>query len=496
MPLDPGAVLPENGRVLKQFIVGLFALLALQLCAVEPEKSVIHIATFSQEPAWDAPWRSQPLQRFSGSGFVISGKRIMSNAHVVSGAKQLIVHRYQDPRSYRARVEFVGHDCDLVVLTVDDPSFFNGLEPLELGDLPKVRSTVVTMGYPAGGQQISFTRGVVSRVEVQPYSHPGNRALLAVQTDAAINPGNSGGPVIQDDKVVGVAFQGIPGLENAGFFIPPPVIEHFLKDVADGKYDGFPSLGIRLAPLQNPAYRKLLKLPDDDVGVRVDSMLPTPEATALWHVDDVLLKIDGHNVASDGTIVFEGNRVDARVAVQLLQLGESLPVKIWRDGREQTLQAQPFLYDKDKAEGNQHDVAPTYFVYGGLVFTPLSMDYLRATGVTQANPAATDLASELVYRWIEKPETARPEPVVLASILPHPVNANFKIRARVLVDKINGIRIDRLADVPRAFESGTNAQHIIEFRPDNQFECLDKVEAEKVNAAILKTYGVEKARLL
>lgn len=80
---------------------------------------------------------------------------------------------------------------------------------------------VVTYGYPAGGEQISYTRGVVSRIELQNYVHIGNRSLLAVQTDAAINPGNSGGPVIQDDRVVGVAFQGVPGLENAGFFIPP-----------------------------------------------------------------------------------------------------------------------------------------------------------------------------------------------------------------------------------------------------------------------------------
>jgi hypothetical protein len=293
-----------------------------------------------------------------------------------------------------------------------------------------------------------------------------------------------------------VAFQGIPDLENAGFFIPPPVIAHFLKDVDEGKYNGFPSLGIRLAPLQNPAYRKLLKLPDNDVGVRVDSMLPTPEATALWRVDDVVLNVGDYDVASDSTIIFQSNRVDLRVAVQLLQVGEKLPVKIWRDGREETLQAQPFLYEKDKPEGNQYDVAPTYFVYGGLVFTPLSMDYLRAVSGNQANAAVNELVNELVGRWIEEPETARPEPVVLASILPHTVNANFKVRARVLVDKINGIRIDRLTDVVRAFESGTNAQHLIEFRPENLVECLDKAEAEKANAAILKTYGVDKDRLL
>src|SRR5689334_15417381 len=256
--------------VLKQAATTLLALFCLNLArAADPERSVIQIFTFAQQPIWDAPWRFDAVRRMGGSGFVIKGKRIMTNAHVVSWGRQIIVRRYQDPRPYVAEVEHVGHDCDLAVLTVKDEHFFENLEPLELGDLPKVRSAVVTYGYPAGGEEISYTRGVVSRIELETYAHIGNRRLLTCQTDAAINPGNSGGPVIQDDRVVGVAFQGMAGLENTGFFIPPPVIEHFLKDISDGHYDGFPQAGIRVVSLQNPAHRKYLKLPDDDFGARI-----------------------------------------------------------------------------------------------------------------------------------------------------------------------------------------------------------------------------------
>ena len=218
-------------------IVSLFAALALSALttlAADPEKAVVQIFTFSQEADWDEPWKFGQLRRSSGTGFIIKGRRIMTNAHVVSWARQLMVKRYQDPRPYLARVVFIAHDCDLALLEVDDSLFYDGVDPLEFGPLPKVRSTVVTYGYPAGGEQISYTKGVVSRIELQTYAHIGNRSFLGVQTDAAINPGNSGGPVIQDDKVIGVAFQGMPGLENAGFFIPPPVINHFLDDIKDG----------------------------------------------------------------------------------------------------------------------------------------------------------------------------------------------------------------------------------------------------------------------
>jgi S1-C subfamily serine protease len=435
------------------------------------------------------------VQRAGGTGFVIKGKRIMTNAHVVSWGRQIIVHRYQDPKPYIADVEFVGHDCDLAVLRVEDKRFFDNLEPLDFGDLPRVRSAVLTYGYPAGGDEISYTRGVVSRIQLEPYAHIGNRQYLTVQTDAAINPGNSGGPVIQDDHVVGVAFQGTPGLENTGFFIPLPVIDHFLKDIVDNQYDGFPQAGARVVPLQNPAYRTLLKLPDDGLGARVDSLLPIPSSEKLLKPDDVLLRIGQYSVASDATILYQGNRLSAALAFQFAQQGETVPIEVWRDGCKIELQLPVNIYDGDKAGGFQYTGLPRYFVYGGLVFTPLSLDYMRTLG-RNAEQTHNDLYYELYYRRYENAAKARPEPIVLASVLADAVNANVSTRGRMLVDKINGVRIEKLEDVIRATQTATNRFDVIEFLPHHNFECLERAEVAKVNAAILKTYGLSSDRRL
>ena len=464
--------------------------------AADPERSVIQIMTFAQQPVWDAPWRFQAVQRMGGSGFVIKGKRIMTNAHVISWGRQIIVRRYQDPRPYVAEVEYVGHDCDLAVLTVEDATFFDNLEPLDFGDLPKVRSAVTTCGYPAGGEEISYTRGVVSRIELQAYAHIGNRQLITVQTDAAINPGNSGGPVIQDDKVVGVAFQGMPGLENAGFFIPRPVIDHFLKDIENKRYDGFPLAGVRMVPLQNPAYRTKLKLADNNLGARIDSILPIPSTEKVLRLDDVILKVGNSPVASDGTILYEGNRLSAALAFQSAQHGESVPLKIWRDGEEVDAALPVFVYKEDRATGYQYGGPPRYYVYGGLVFTPLSLDYMRTLGRNAADPGNSELYYELYFRRQESPAKARPEPVVLASVLADAANANFGGRSRGLIDKINGVRIEKLEDVVRAFETGTNAQDVVEMLPHHNFECLDRAEVAKASDRILKTYGIAKDRRL
>jgi len=482
-------------RAFKTLLWLLAAALAETVRGGDAEKSVILISTFSQQPLWDTPWRFDSVHKASGSGFVIHGKRIMTNAHVVSWHKQVLVHRYQDPRPYPAKVVFIGHDCDLALLEVEAPGFFDGLEPLEFGELPKVRSAVITYGYPAGGEQISYTRGVVSRIELQSYAHGGNRGYLAVQTDAAINPGNSGGPVIQDDKVVGVAFQGIPGLENTGFFIPPPVIQHFLKDVADGSYDGFPQAGIRLSALQNPSYRRSLKLPDNDLGTRIDYIYPIPDTQRRLREDDVLLQVGNYPVGSDGTIIYAGNRLNAAVAISEAQEGESVPLKVWRDGAAVDVALPVHVYQADRAEGNQYTL-PRYYVYGGLVFTPLSRDYLRTLGANWNDGANSDLVYELYYRRQESPETVRSEPIVLSTILAHSVNANMAIHGRALVDKINGQRIEKLEDVIRAFEASTNAYDVIEFSSQHTLDCLDHAEVAKANAEILKNAGISKDRRL
>lgn len=478
------------------FFALLAAALVLPARAAEPERSVIQIITFSQQPSWDAPWRFEAVRRSGGSGFVIKGRRIMTNAHVVAWARQIIVRKYQDPRPYVADIEYVGHDCDLAVLSVQDPTFFDNLEPLELGELPQVRSTVVTCGYPAGGEEISYTRGVVSRIEIANYSHIGNRQLLNVQTDAAINPGNSGGPVFQEDKVVGVAFQGIAGLENAGFFIPPPIIEHFLKDIEDKKYDGFPLAGIRIVQLQNPAYRAFLKMPNTDAGARLDSMLPIPSTQKVLKQDDVILQAGGYPVASDGTILYQNNRVSLALAFHLAQHGESVPMTLWRDGREQQVQLPVQVYEGDRAAGAQYDRLPRYFVYGGLVFTPLSLDFLKTVAGSPGDAANNDLVYELYYRRTEDPESLRAEPIVLAAVLPDEVNANVTTRSRGLVDRINGVRIEKLEDVIRALENNSEAFDRIDFLPLGTFESLERSKVASAKQRILATHGVPTDRRL
>jgi len=258
------------------------------------ERSLVRIVNNSQRADWYSPWTSGPTRPSVGSGFVIDGGLIMTNAHVVSDARMLLLYLHGDPTPHEARVASIAHDCDLALLEPVEAGLLDGLPSLKFGDLPRLGSMVETYGYPTAGRQLSATRGVVSRIEVNRYSHSGLDAYLTVQTDAAINPGNSGGPVVQGGRVVGVAFQAVTALENVGFFIPTEIIRHFLADLKDGDYDGFPEIGLMWSKLENPAARRAAGLEATASGVQVELVFPESSADGHLREGDILVEVNGH----------------------------------------------------------------------------------------------------------------------------------------------------------------------------------------------------------
>ena len=123
------------------------------------------------------------------------------------------------------------------------------------------------------------------------YSHS-SAYLLTCQIDAAINPGSSGGPVIKNDKVIGIAFQSGGG-ENIGYMVPVPVINHFLKDIKDGKFDGTPGLGISYQEMENPDIRLKYNMSEKQTGILVNKTYFGTPAHKTLKPGDIILSVDG-----------------------------------------------------------------------------------------------------------------------------------------------------------------------------------------------------------
>jgi len=452
--------------------------------------SVVYVQVYRSGFDWSMPWRQEPVSSVSGSGFVIEGGRVLTNAHVIADARQILVRRPDQASPYVATLVTAGNDCDLALLQVEDPAFDSGLRPLPLGTLPVTGSRVLTYGFPLGGQDVSSTAGIVSRIESRGYVHSGADAHLVVQTDAAINPGNSGGPVVQDGKVVGVAFQGFPGVENMGFFIPIPIVRHFLENLKDGRYDGFPDSGLDTMPLLSPAYRHERAMPEGMGGVVVDRVAPGGTFDGTLQRGDVLLGVDGQAIASDGTIRVGDARVTFEHAIDMMQVGQSFPFKIWRDGREQTLTAAARRIPRYDRNRNRYGVAPDYVVYAGLVFMKLEVELLKTFGRNWPQSADRDLVWEQLFREAERPDEADREVVVLTRVLRHAVNSQMAVNPPLGVARINGREVRSLEDVVAAFRDNRERFQVIEFEHDGGMEALDRQKADAAQAEILRQYAI------
>jgi S1-C subfamily serine protease len=459
-------------------------------------ESVVLVQVYRSRYDWSLPWRQEAVEGSLGSGFLIEGGRVVTNAHVVSDAREVLVRRPDQANPYVATVEAVGNDCDLAVLSVSDPAFTRGLKPLPLGDVPRSGSRVQTYGFPLGGQDVSSTAGIVSRVESRGYVHSGIDAHLVVQTDAAINPGNSGGPVMQEGRVVGVAFQGYPGFDNMGFFIPVPVVRHFLADLQDGRYNGFPDSGLQTTPLLSPSYRRERGLPEGKSGVVVDLVAPGGTADGVVEPGDVIVAVEGVAVANDGTIRLGDARVTCEHLFDLKQVGEPVSITLWRGGRERTVSATSRRIARLESRRNRYGVAPRFVVYAGLVFMPLDTELLKTFGRGWPQTADRNLVWHHLFREAEKPETADREVVVLTRVLRHAANAQLTFNGPVVVERINGVTLRGLADVISAFASNQERFHRLEFEGTAGIEALDRDRAEAAHPQILRQYAIPRDRNL
>ncbi len=462
--------------------------------AVEPAlgKSVVKIYSAIQRPDYSMPWQGHRPQRANGSGFIIAGKRILTNAHVVSDTRFLLVQKHGDPKRYLAEVLFAGHDCDLAVLEVRDDAFFNGTKPLKFDkNVPDLNDEVLVIGFPMGGDRLSVTRGIVSRIDYSIYSHSGIDQHLVVQVDAAINPGNSGGPVVYKGKVVGLAFQSMAWAENIGYTIPVPVINRFLKDIKDETYDGYPELGIGYINTRNPALRNHLGLSDSQTGVLVHYVDPFGSARGIIEQGDVLTSIEGHDINNEGRIEIDGNQINFFEILERQQKGESAKLRIFRNGKSRsrslTLNGAPDPY----TFRNLYDRQPEYVMYAGLVFTPLTRNYVGKVTSGSLNAREQRILYYMANAKIDKLYKDRQKFIVLSHRLAHPVNTYTESFVEGIVSSINGTEILGLEDVNKALKKPSDGFHIVKFAGMHDFLVLDAKEADKATDIIAAKYGVQ-----
>jgi S1-C subfamily serine protease len=411
------------------------------------ENSVVKIFATVRYPNPYQPWTKDSPEDQTGSGVVIEGRRILTNAHVVDYASQVQIQANQAGDKISATVEAIAPGIDLAVLKLDDEKFFDTHPPLARAKtLPGIKDTVLTYGFPEGGNSLSITKGIVSRVEFTPYNFPVSG--LRIQIDAAINPGNSGGPAAVGDRMIGLTFSRLNEAENIGYIIPSEEIELFLQDIADGHYDGKPAMYDELQTLENPALRAFLTLPPNVEGMVVhkpyknDPVYPLKE----W---DVITKIGDTPVDDQGMIKLGDDlRVHFQYEIQHIATNGTVSLTIVRAGKEMKVNL-PVSANYPRLIPGLNSTYPSYFIYGPLVFSAATDGYLG--GLLRTKYGATvmsrlsSLANPLVTRISDQPAFPGESLVIIASpFFPHKLAKGYDNPRAQVVKAVNGIPVKNL----------------------------------------------------
>ena len=267
-----------------------------------------------------------PDNRSLGSGFIVSSDGyVLTNAHVVEGADEIIV-KLSDKREFRARLMGADPRSDVALLKIEA----SGLPKVSLGDPSKLRvgDWVLAIGSPFGFEN-SVTAGIVS---AKGRSLPQENFVPFIQTDVAINPGNSGGPLFNlKGEVVGVnsqIYSQTGGFMGLSFAIPIDVAMDVQSQL---KAHGRVQRG-RIGVVIQEVSRELadgFRL-DRPVGALVSSVEKGgPADRAGFEQGDIVLRFDGRPVSVSGDLprLVGSTRPGSRVSVQ-----------VWRKGGQREMQ--------------------------------------------------------------------------------------------------------------------------------------------------------------
>ncbi len=451
--------------------------------------SVVKIYATMRAPDLSRPWQKQTPQEASGTGIVIEGRRILTNAHVVNYASQIFVEPNQSGEKFTATVEHAAPGIDLAVLRLEDEAFFEKRPPLPRAeDLPEIKEAVSVYGYPTGGTSLSITKGIVSRIEFTNYG--AHTQGLRIQIDAAVNPGNSGGPALVDDKMIGLTFSGVRGADNIGYIIPTEEVDLFLKDVSDGKYDYKPTIVDSLQTLENEALRARLGFSKKPVGMVVHEPDSKEDSYPLkkW---DVITKIGDHEVDNVGMSRVRDNlRVGFKYYIQSLARDGKVPLTIVRDGKEMAIEL-PVTPKVDELIRPLQGRYPSYFVYGPLVFSPVSTEFVAALGAGMqaffgvvGSPLATRRGDKVAFPGEELV-------VVSAPMFPHRIGKGYSNPLAKVIKDVDGVKIRNLRHLVETLRDAKGKYISISF-DDRNSETLvfDRQEILKATDEILSDNSV------
>ncbi len=472
---------------------------AVEIVAPEPAAevkgttlSVIRVNVTNQ--AWDfgRPWGKRPPYSRRAIGAVLPNNRVLVTAELVGNANFVEFESAGGGQKVPAAVESVDYECNLALLKTDDPEFLKSLKPLKVS-AAAVGDTLSTWQLESNGNLL-VTKGPLTTAEVSRYPLDDAPFLIyRVTAQLQFRDSSFTLPVVKEDgSLAGIVMRYDNATNNADL-IPAPMIEHFLQDAANQRYDGFPRAGMSFSNTRDPQFRRFLGLSGTSLGgIYVNDVTPSgPAEKAGIQKGDVILKVDGYAVDQDG------NYVDpeyGRIAVSHLFstrhfAGDKLTFTIARKGETKDLPVIVTHRDVESyvVEPYVYDRAPKFYILGGFVLQELSRQYLREWG----NDWVKKAPEHFVYfdRYQAELFPKGPKKIIfLSRVLPSAATVGYEDLRTLVVKRINGVELQTLSDVPAALTKAIDGVHKVEFDGEPNSIYLDAKAVTEEDQSLLRKY--------
>lgn len=457
----------------------------LPAASASPSDSLVYVMTTSQRPRFTQPWEKSPPVRKRGLGIVLENRRVLVTAELVSDSTFIEFERPSNGEKQTARVIARDYEANLALLegTDNDGAFLGGMKPVLLDGPAHAGDTLEVWQLEDDGSPV-VTSGTLARVETGPYFLR-DRSFLRYEFKGSLQ--NKAGsfiiPAVRGGKLTGLLL-GYNSNDQLADILPAPIIRRFLDDLSDGKYVGFPVLGIRIARTTDPQLRRWLKMADAAGGVFVGKVEKGSSAEkAGIKTGDVLLSLDGH--ALDRRGYYEdpefGSLNFGHIVNGRHQVGDTITAALWRDGARIEL---PVTLERREADDYLvdpwlFDRAPRYVVVGGLVFTELSRPYLQSfKDWEKTAPVQLRHAEANQDQYAE----GRGKLVILCYAIPSDANIGYERVSSRIIKEVNGKTIGSIRDLHQALMKPIDGRHsITTTAPEDPVFHLDAALAEEVD---------------
>jgi hypothetical protein len=455
-------------------------------------QNIVRLNITAQAFDFGRPWSKRAPMSRKALGTVLPGDLILCTAEAIANSTYIELESPDGETKEPATVACVDYEANLALLKPDSKKFLAGKTGFGIAQA-RVGDALTACQLESNGNLL-LSRGQMTTAEVLRYPIDESAFLVSrVSCPLQMKDGTLGIPVLKDAKLVGLMlrYDAQSGILDT---IPTVVIEHFLKDAKDGKYDGFPRMGCSFAPTRDPQLRRYLGLTGTNGGVLITQVAADgPSMAAGLKKGDVILEIAGQTIDSDGNYRdadFGRISLGHLVSTRHMQ-GDSLRVNIWRDGKqiEAAVKVSRKPVEEYLSEPYIIDRGPRYYVLGGLVLQELSRQYLKEFGNDWTRKAPLELLHfDRIQSELE--DSGKKKLVMISRVLPSNVTIGYEDIRHVLVNKINGVPIQSLEDIPEALKSSKDGLIKIELASDPSLIFLDAEAVDQITPALQRSYGI------